>query len=94
MTDEPIAGAGEGKESLKDQFTRAARDLWTPLEEAGDEYAIFMDRRRLRTRMQRDAGGRFHVSWDDGEGAWSEFGRTFDQLREAAFHAYQGPHPE
>jgi hypothetical protein len=46
----------------------------------------------MRTRVHQDSEGRFHVSWDDGDGRWIEFGRTFEQAREAAFHAYQGPH--
>jgi hypothetical protein len=68
------------------------RDLWTMLEESGDDFAVFMDRRRLRTRVYRGADGLFHVSWDDGDGQWTEYGATFESVREAAFHAYQGPH--
>ena len=78
--------------TVKEQLEIASRDLWTMLEESGDDFAIFMDRRRLRTRVYQDAEGLFHVSWDDGNGGWIEFERTFTQAREAAFHAYQGPH--
>lgn len=83
---------GEGGRTVKEQLEVAVRDLWTMLEESGDDFAVFMDRRRLHTRVQQDADGLFHVSWDDGLGGWIEFGRTFEQVREAAFHAYQGPH--
>lgn len=92
MTNQDHPSDSPGTPTVKEQLEIAARDLWTMLEESGDDFAIFMDRRRLRTRVQRDAGGRFHVSWDDGGGHWIEFNRTFEQPREAAFHAYQGPH--
>lgn len=84
---------GDDGRTVKEQLEIAARDLWTMLEESGDNFAIFMDRRRLRTRVHQDSAGQFHVSWDDGDGEWIEFERTFEHVREAAFHAYQGPHP-
>lgn len=82
-----------GERPLKAQLEVAVRDLWTMLEESGEDFAIFMDRRRLRTRVRQDAEGLFHVSWDDGDGVWIEYERRFENVREAAFHAYQGPHP-
>lgn len=82
-----------GERPLKTQLEVAVRDLWTMLEESGDDFAIFMDRGRLRTRVRQDAEGLFHVSWDDGDGVWIEYERSFENVREAAFHAYQGPHP-
>ena len=91
MMQDPRSDARETR-SVKEQLEVAVRDLWTMLEASGEDFAIFMDRRRLRTRVHQDEEGRFHVSWDDGDGRWIEFQRTFEQVREAAFHAYQGPH--
>jgi hypothetical protein len=93
MTDSDQDKANHDGRPLKEQLEVAVRDLWTMLEESGDDFAIFMDRRRLRTRVQQDAEELFHVSWDDGDGQWIEYERTFEHVREAAFHAYQGPHP-
>lgn len=89
-----IDGSGEVSRtnSVKEQLEVAVRDLWTMLEESGDDFAVFMDRRRLRTRVSLTADGRFHVGWDDDAGGWIEFERSFESVREAAFHAYQGPH--
>lgn len=92
MTDSGQHDTQENSRPLREELEIAVRDLWTMLEESGDDYAIFMDRRRLRTRVERGADGRFHVSWDDGEGIWVEYERAFGNPREAAFHAYQGPH--
>jgi hypothetical protein len=93
VTDSKPGTAREDERPLKEQLEVAVRDLWTMLEESGDDFAIFMDRRRLRTRVHRSTEGLFHVSWDDGDGQWTEYERTFANVREAAFHAYQGPHP-
>jgi hypothetical protein len=92
MTDSKQPESQEGRRPLREELEIAVRDLWTMLEESGDDYAIFMDRRRLRTRVERGDDDQFHVSWDDGDGAWTEYERAFENLREAAFHAYQGPH--
>jgi hypothetical protein len=93
VTESNHGAPDQGGRPLKEQLEVAVRDLWTMLEESGEDFAIFMDRRRLRTRVQQDADGRFRVSWDDGGGQWIEYERRFENVREAAFHAYQGPHP-
>ena len=87
-----MSGRDVDQRPVREQLEVAVRDLWTMLEEAGEDFAIFMDRRRLRTRVWRTDDGAFHVSWEDGENRWIECGRTFSNAREAAFHAYQGPH--
>lgn len=79
--------------SLQDQLVRAARDLWSSVVESGDDYVIFMDRRRLSTRVQRTDTGRFQVSWEAEAGeSWIVYDGEFDNPREAAFHGFQGPH--
>jgi hypothetical protein len=77
---------------LREQYEVAVRDLWTMLEESGDEYVVFRDRRRLLTRVSMDPDGLFRVSWESGDGGWVDQPRRFENLREAAFHGYQGPH--
>ncbi|HEX6506277.1 MAG TPA: hypothetical protein VF221_01475 [Chloroflexota bacterium] len=77
---------------VKEQLARAVRDLWTMVEESGDDYVVFMDRRRMSTRVERVEDGTFRVSWDTEEGEWRVYHGWFDNPREAAFHAYQGPH--
>lgn len=61
--------------------------------DSGDGFVVFMDRRRLETRVQQESDGLFSVHWEveDGE-SWTTHGGRFSNLREAAFHAYQGPH--
>lgn len=77
---------------IREQLERAVRDLWTMLAESGEDYVVFMDRRRMNTRVQREVNGRYRVSWEDEDGVWIEYERDFENLREAAFHGYQGPH--
>jgi hypothetical protein len=78
--------------SLQEQLERAARDLWTMQEESGPTYIVFMDRRRLSTRVDAKASDEFAVSWQSEDGSWITYEKTFDNAREAAFHGYQGPH--
>lgn len=87
-----MTGGDAEERTVREQLEIAVRDLWTMLEEAGDDFATFMDRRRMRTRVWRDEKGAFHVSWEDPDGSWIEYSRSFAHAREAAFHAYQGPH--
>lgn len=79
--------------SLQDQLVRAARDLWSSVLESGDDYVVFMDRRRLSTRIQQLESGKFRVSWEPDTGEdWVVYPSEFDNPREAAFHGFQGPH--
>lgn len=77
--------------SVQEQLERAVRDLWSMVQDSGEDYVVFMDRRRLGTRVER-AEGEYRVSWEQEDGSWTEYGRTFENPREAAFHGYQGPH--
>lgn len=82
----------EAQGTIQEQLVRAVRDLWAMVSEVGENYVVFTDRRRLLTRVQGTPAGVFHVSWQGEDGGWTEYERDFDNLREAAFHAYQGPH--
>ena len=75
-----------------DQLERAARDLWSQIVEKGEDYVLFLDRRRLATRVRYESDGMYGVSWQQDDESWTPFSRRFDNPREAAFHAYQGPH--
>jgi hypothetical protein len=78
---------------IQDQLARAARDLWSSVLESGEDYVIFMDHRRLSTRVQRTESGTFRVSWEPEVGDdWLVYGQEFENPREAAFHGFQGPH--
>jgi hypothetical protein len=82
-----------GEPSLQDQLVRAARDLWSTVVESGADFIVFTDRRRLSTRVQRTANGTYQVSWEpEGGDVWTVYEREFENLREAAFHGFQGPH--
>ena len=80
------------EQPVRDQLERAARDLWSMVVELGDDYAVFMDRRHLSTRVQRTPDGEYRVSWEQEDGSWTDHAGAFENLREAAFHGYQGPH--
>ena len=61
--------------------------------ESGEDYIVFVDRRRLRARVDRRPDDLYYISWEsDTEDPWIEYERPFEALREAAFRAYQGPH--
>ncbi|HEX8917617.1 MAG TPA: hypothetical protein VF898_03870 [Chloroflexota bacterium] len=77
--------------SVRDRLQRAARDLWSQVIDLGESYVVFIDRRGLHTRVELGEDGFFRVSWQD-EPSWITFPRTFENPREAALHAYQGPH--
>jgi hypothetical protein len=81
-----------GEQSVQEQLVRAARDLWSPVQESGETYVVFLDHRGLSTRVDQGPGGQFHLSWEDEDGSWVASEQSFENLREAAFHAYQGPH--
>lgn len=81
-----------GHDTVRDQLERAVHDLWSSLIEVGETYVVFMDRRRLSARVQRLPDGQYQVSWECEDGGWTEHARRFENPREAAFHAYQGPH--
>ncbi len=78
--------------SLQEELEIAVRDLWSMIQESGEDYVVFMDRRRMLTRVQRDPNGMFTVLWEDDDQSWVRYREQFDNLRHAAFHAYQGPH--
>lgn len=78
--------------SLRDQLEHAVRDLWSMVSDVGEDYVVFMDRRRLETRVERQADGLFHVQWETDSGEWVSYERAFENPREAAFHGFQGPH--
>ena len=78
--------------SVQEQLVRAARDLWSTVVESGEDYIVFMDRRRGNTRIARKPNGMYGVSWELKDGSWVNHEREFENPREAAFHGYQGPH--
>jgi hypothetical protein len=79
--------------TIEDQLVRAARDLWSAVLESGEGYVVFMDHRRLPTRVERTNADTYRVSWQaDEDGPWITYEREFQNLREAAFHGFQGPH--
>lgn len=82
----------EAQIPVSEQLTRAVRDLWSMVQESGETYIVFMDRRRMGTRVEEAEPGRYRVSWECEDGSWVAHDRLFDDLREAAFHGYQGPH--
>lgn len=82
----------DGEGAVREQLERAVRDLWSMLQDSGDDYVVFMDRRRLSTRVDRTRDGTYRLSWEDETGSWVEGEREYENPREAAFHAYQGPH--
>lgn len=93
MNEDPLGLIPDpGNSSVREQLILAARDLWTMVEESGEDFVVFTDRRRLHTRIERRPDGQFAVLWEDETGNWSEYDRTFQNPREAAFHGYQGPH--
>lgn len=79
-------------EAVQDQLVRAVRDLWSSVAELGENYVVFVDRRYLNTRVELTGDGSYRVSWELEDGSWSEYERSFENPREAAFHGYQGPH--
>lgn len=81
-----------GPGSVREQLEGAVRDLWSLMEESGDSYVVFLDRRRLRARVEQTEGGAFAVRWEGEEGGWITCAGELENPREAAFHAYQGPH--
>jgi hypothetical protein len=78
--------------TIEEQLIRAARDLMSMVYESGEDFVVFMDRRRLKTKIAREPNEMYGVSWEHDDGSWLPFERKFDNPREAAFHGYQGPH--
>jgi len=81
-----------GDQTIQEQLVRAARDLWSTVQDSGDEYVVLLDHRALPARVERGPDGLFHLSWETEDGNWTNSDLSFENLREAAFHAYQGPH--
>jgi hypothetical protein len=93
MTDVPDFGPPDpGSATVEEQLIRAARDLWCMVHASGEDFVVFSDRRGEMARVQRDEGGDFHLAWQEEDGGWTQFSRSFDNLREACFHGFQGPH--
>jgi hypothetical protein len=93
MTDQDsIPEEASNAGSVESQLRGAARDLWSMVEASGEDFVVFMDRRRLSTRVQRTPQGTYRLSWQQEDGTWLDGDRQFENPREAAFHAYQGPH--
>lgn len=78
--------------TIQEQLERAARDLWSMVVDAGEDFIVFLDHRRLRTRIALGPNGLYGVSWELEDGTRFDHDGEFPQLREAAFHGYQGPH--
>jgi hypothetical protein len=78
--------------SDRGQLQKAVGDLWSSMVDLGEDYVVFMDRRRLNARVERSDSAHFAVSWEQEDGSWVAYDREFENPREAAFHAYQGPH--
>jgi len=88
-----MSGDDTPEGTVQDQLVRAARDLWTMVIESGEDYIVFVDRRRLQARVERGPDDRYFISWEsETEDSWIDYERPFEALREAAFRAYQGPH--
>jgi len=81
-----------GGASVGEQLVKAARDLWCMTEETGDDHIVLIDRRRQPARVELAPDGGFRVSWTEPDGSQTRFPRSFENPREACFHAFQGPH--
>lgn len=93
MTEQQMdSGTDGGQTSLREQLQKAVADLWSSVVELGEDHVVFMDRRRLSTRVYRSEAGLFAVSWEQEDGSRVDHAQQFKNPREAAFHAYQGPH--
>ncbi|HZU12592.1 MAG TPA: hypothetical protein VFB58_07105 [Chloroflexota bacterium] len=79
------------EETVQQRLEGAVRDLWAMLQESGPDYVVFMDRRRMHTRVER-RDDLYVVGWETEDGTWVEYDRPFENPREAALHGYQGPH--
>lgn len=91
MTEHGTESEGE-EASVGAQLERAVRDLWSMLVESGENYVVFLDHRGLSTRVEQGADGKFYVAWEGPDETWIPYTGSFDNPREAAFHAFQGPH--
>jgi len=89
---DPVSDERTGARTVREQLEGAVRDLWSLLEESGEEYVVFLDRRRLHTRVERVPRGVYRVSWEQEDGSWISYDGEFQNPREAAFHGFQGPH--
>lgn len=93
MTDENAPrGDIDDADTVENQLKGAVRDLWSMLEDSGEDFVVFMDRRRLSTKVQRTPEGAYRLSWQQEDGTWLDGEQLFENPREAAFRAYQGPH--
>jgi hypothetical protein len=93
MTEPPDFGPPDpGDATIEEQLIRAARDLWCMVLDSGTNYVVFSDRRGVPTRVAQCPNGRFSLVWEAEDDEPIAFERTFDNLREAAFHGFQGPH--
>lgn len=76
-----------------DQMRQAVADLWSQPAESGEDFIVFHDHFGNPARIRHD-GGSYLIAWaldSEGELAWDEDSRSFDNPRQAALHAFQGP---
>ncbi|MGH2449564.1 MAG: hypothetical protein ACRDFS_13310 [Chloroflexota bacterium] len=78
-------------DSVEDELKRAVRDLWSMVQDSGSNHVVFMAHDRRLARVERFESG-YRVSWEEDDGTWLSNNATYENPREAAFHAYQGPH--
>ena len=79
-------------ESVGDQLRRAIADLWSQPIESGADYVVFYDHFGNPARI-REQEGAYLIAWavESPTAGWDEYGRRFDNPRQAALHAFQGP---
>lgn len=81
-----------GDLTIEQQLQRAVRDLASMVLASSEESVTYVDRRRMSARVQQGQDGRFHVLWENADGSWQQQEGGYDNLREAVFRGYQGPH--
>lgn len=81
-----------GDASVGEQLQKAVRDLWSMAQESGPDYIVFTDHRRMNARVEATEDEHFRVLWEEEDGSWTLHAQTYENPREACFHAFQGPH--
>ena len=86
-------GESGESESPAEGMRRAVADLWSQSIATGDDYLVFHDHFGNPARLRHE-DGRYFIAWvvdGDGEARWDEDENSFDNPRQAALHAFQGP---